>query len=658
MNPVTQRIYAAAAIILSLIPAAYAGPDTIFTTTKLSYPNGKPATDATVIADLIDYVSHTITTQSYKPDQSGLASFTYDENATDFGPGTLIFYIISPTGIGFLPQGDPDAYPTSTLAPFTSMRVHVVDSAGSPVPSVRVAPSQFLIADNTLAWNAAIPGPWSGTTDKDGWVTLKELPQGLEVQFTIVDSHVTAPNGEFDVQLQETSTTPDVTVQVVPAASVSGTVLYSDTQKPAAGIQVTATSAKNRDNCTAATTDKNGNYTISGLTDGPFHIETHQGTGNFKDWISHSQNIITDVGAHISGINLTLIHGGLVTGKVTDKAGKALQYANVSALAQGSEYVSYGSTQTGPDGTYTLRILPCKADVYPRYWNSPVDTPPQSIDIAEGQTIGLNFQVAASPPTSAVHGIVLGPDSKPVSGALITALGQGRVQYTISDSQGRFTVDSPDLKPKAIFLARSTAPSGDLATAAPVTYNGEPQITLNLTAGNLCVIKGQVNDSDGNPVPNARVQLSRRGARFQYDIQDATCNAQGQYTFAPTFGNIQYSVHAGAVGFGWANNRPFDAPGGQTVQVPPIAVRTEDAIAGGTVVDAKGYPVANVIVEDPTSNSYNARSTSDKSGHFLLTKVPRGKINAFATAPDGTSGEGSLTTGRGDNVLYLDAAPK
>lgn len=47
------------------------------------------------------------------------------------------------------------------------------------------------------------------------------------------------------------------------------------------------------------------------------------------------------------------------------------------------------------------------------------------------------------------------------------------------------------------------------------------------------------------------------------------------------------------------------------------------------------------------------QTTTDQAGHFILHGVPRDKTSINIQTPDGTNTSQDLTSGRGDNVVYL-----
>jgi hypothetical protein len=174
----------------------------------------------------------------------------------------------------------------------------------------------------------------------------------------------------------------------------------------------------------------------------------------------------------------------------------------------------------------------------------------------------------------------------------------------------------------------------NLSTQVPVVYNGDSPVTLHLTQGGLCLIKGLITDTDRNPLPNVPVKLIRQGDQVSGELEDATTDSNGQYTFAPTYGNSTYRVTTSPSGYGSAYSNQFQAASGQTVQAPTLKIGIADAFVAGTVVDSKGNPVAGASLTDQDVTTVYTQT--DQAGHFMLKNVPRGKTNVAVMTQDAT----------------------
>ena len=672
MNPRTIYTCAAAAILLAVISVAYADnapTDQSHTETcKIVYPDGKPAADATLYLDLLDKTTNALTISAYKADKLGIVRATISPH--EFENAVPIPYITSPTGFGFPDQSTSDGrVATFTLQPFTSVQVHFVDPDGKPVPRVTVSPFGFSESGSPdiirSRWDDRIPGGWTQTTDDSGMATFNNLPQGYDLIVSAADGHYLYPDTKKPILLSNAPTTPDATVTLTPAGAVSGTVVDGTTNTPQAGITILAEGLKGFGH---AVSDSNGHFTFDRLAGGRYVIVQTaayaMGVKAPSDWISDPQYITVDTGADASGVVLRLFHGGLITGKVTDKAtGRPLADVPVSATPADGQTLEIQhddhSATTGADGAYSLRISPCIATVTIQPAFKTTGTLPQTkIDIKEGDVKTINSQVKGP---GLIYGIVLGPNGKPVPGASVVT--RGTDPYAMSqdyttDSKGCFVADTNKLAPKSTIEAEA----GNLGTAAPVLYNGKPQITLHIIAGSLCTFKGKVVAPAGKSLPAGPivVTLIRIYTMEAEGNNYVQCDAKGNYEFTSIFGNATYMAQLQADGYAISQTKQITVKAGETVQMPPLVLRPNDSFVGGLVLDSKGKPVADCNVTDQdietSISGSQIRVTTDKSGRFFIKGAPTGKTTIIVDER-GISESIEATSGRKDNVIHLPLSP-
>jgi RNA polymerase sigma factor (sigma-70 family) len=113
-----------------------------------------------------------------------------------------------------------------------------------------------------------------------------------------------------------------------------------------------------------------------------------------------AEGISGSKGSTVSVPDLVLTPGGIVTGTVTDKAtGRPIAGAAVLGNGALSPQSTTGvlGTQTDSTGTYRLRVAPGKNLVYEGNSMAGTESPDNSrtLEVAEGQTATVNFQVTA-----------------------------------------------------------------------------------------------------------------------------------------------------------------------------------------------------------------------------------------------------------------------
>jgi len=614
-------------------------------TCTLIYPNGKPATDATLFVYYSKSGTQEPSSHSYKPDLNGVVRFAVERDPSLFIARTI--FATSPTGCALWFRPTFSNSSTCILQPFTSVRVHLIDTGGKPLVGVRVSPAMFTNANSSSDWSGDIPGTWTQTTDEAGAATIPDLPQGYNVTFAVLDDRYYSPGFNSEIQLATTEVTPDATITAGPASTITGSVLYSPTGAPVRGINVMASSGNGfRD----ATTDEHGVYTISRLQPGLYTVVEESRSGDFKSWIAQAQQVNVGDGTRTSIPAISLTHGGLITGNVLDSTnGKPVPNINVFVVPEqtvGNVLAATSSAVTGPDGSYSIRTTPGVVSVS-AFSPTAQDNSRTSahLSIGEGETKTVNLSLAAPVQPKPVHGIVVGPDGNPVRGAVITIFQSHTDGTVVSDSRGAFVIDSPGLVPKATLRAEA----GDLAMADPLTYSSGSRIVLRLAKKTFGSLTGQIEDEDGKPIPGAHASLSALGV---WTVM--TCDSQGHFAFPNVYGNTSYIIGADAPGYADSHTLEIRVADGQTVPVPTLVLTKTDNFAGGTVVDAEGKPVANAVVRSSDSGQLTSQSsTTDAAGRFSLQGVGRRSASVWVQPPTGGSSHYWLNSGQTDNVITL-----
>ena len=169
-------------------------------------------------------------------------------------------------------------------------------------------------------------------------------------------------------------------VALVPAGSVSGTVLAASGGAALQGIQVSLyVETSNWWSWVAdATTDSDGQYTVPGVPPGTYHAEFFDASEVYLSLVhssgtklSQGTNISVGEGQAITGLDASLTLGSLIQGTVTTPDGQQpASPIRVRVLqTDGLEYTFHTDTVTEPDGTYTVRGL--KAAVYKILFEDP-----------------------------------------------------------------------------------------------------------------------------------------------------------------------------------------------------------------------------------------------------------------------------------------------
>jgi hypothetical protein len=147
-------------------------------------------------------------------------------------------------------------------------------------------------------------------------------------------------------------------------ASISGKVTAP------AGVDVAATTvyaytADGQPPVASGQVQEDGTYAVSGLQSGAYKIEFngYNNSGALAQWYSGATSYATAApltlvaGQSLTGINVNLVKGATISGRITVPSGVDLNSVGVSIQSTGNEwYSAYGSVNQ--DGSYSVRGLP------------------------------------------------------------------------------------------------------------------------------------------------------------------------------------------------------------------------------------------------------------------------------------------------------------
>lgn len=639
----------------ALGPARAAGGDQAAATPKpihfhgvILTPGGQPAPNATIVFYLVDNDTRMVSSeQTLHPTATGAFDipWTWDPKVHRFP----VIYVTAPEGIALPDLSEKEMRVTLDLA--TSVQVHLLDDSGKPIAHVRVCPQSFTRDHSYGSWDEAIQDRLSAVTDETGAATLTGLPQGWSMRLHVADPRYVQPGWNQNISLAKAAVTPDATVKVSPGGSLSGVVVFGPTKQPAPNIGVSASPVSEGGERQSAFTDADGKYRMPSLPVGSYNLSV-TGSRNtaMQEWTAVQQSAAVTAGSDTSGINFTLIHGGVLTGTVTDpKTGQPIPQVGVFVLGPGGDQ----NARTGDDGRYTLHLPPGNQRVILE--SEPGMTPDeqQFVDLAEGETKTVNFKSTAPVHPAVMQGVVIGPSGQPVAGAQVTAAAQSQQEQDTkqtTDAQGKFTFDKPGLMPDM----RLYAAAGEFATSTgTLAASGRP-LTLRLAANANVVIRGQVIDPDGRALSGASVMLFRQHpvGIGGIGIDTTKTDAAGRYAFTPVVPDAIYSAGVQATGFGYQFTKQVKGVAGKPLNLAALTLPRADSFVGGTVVDVNGKPIAGADVSFMSAG--DAHTLTDKQGKFHLAGATRGKVILEVRAANGRFASIQIASGHDDNTITAE----
>jgi uncharacterized repeat protein (TIGR01451 family) len=488
--------------------------------------------------------------------------------------------------------------------------------------------------------------------------------------------------------------TPNVNIALSKGGTITGTIRDRATGLPIANAGVAAQrfSASIQFLNAAATTDANGNFTISGLTPGEWVLGA-RATGHVLAWYSGDPNnpatdfssstTIPITGAStFTGADISLqLGGGAIQGRVTrSDTGQPVPIGSSVAIRGPVPRISALSIATGittlttdaqgsysysglPAGQYAIEVFSNQVPngtvngFYPLGAISRGTAVP--ISVTDGETSVADFQVpglTGGESPRIIRGIIRDPNNNPIRDAFVfayepNALTTMRVNYGFDD--GSFAMNG--LPPGKYLIAAQTEKTF-VATTYPAEIARATGVLVDVTAGdvsginivladNAGTITGRITRSDnGQPVLGALITvLTPSGASVGVTPAsrvDGTYLARG---LAPGFYKVGVSAPGLVTKFfsvsvpGGVRTREdgsfVDVAAGTNTPGIDVALDPTTAVLTGTVKrQGTLAPVAGAVVElhDAATGNHVVTINSDASGAWRTEAVAAGSYTAEA----------------------------
>jgi len=495
---------------------------------------------------------------------------------------------------------------TLVLAGARTVKIRAIDSAGKPIRDVELYPRQLRVKgkiNSPITGNSSI---FSAKTDANGVATFDFLPERSEqVAFSVASQQFFAEAGRPTLR-SSTELAPETTIRLLRRVPVSGRVIGADGQ-PAAGVLVQIDGGPLRDNSfittSFITTRKNARTGV----DGTFRFQAEPNMSYMiavvdDQWAAVTvRGIVTHEGQPMDGIELRLVPGTVVRGRVTARpdhqpATNQLvtlveQEPLVNAIrAPGQPRVDSAApflqrrTVTDTQGRYQFRVGPGEYSI----------SMPSLIQPLERFQIGVEPEIVRDfdidlPPVLPLTGVVVQKvrDDQPVASAIVEGYSYGTTSgrsnfHVTADGQGRFTTER--YADPMMVVARS--PDETLAGLAFIAADDR---NARVSISTAATVHGRITYQDGKPIaeqstscrivmdpPNqAEVKepppgMIRRLWRPPLVVRNALTDAEGRYTFAgipvgtrwtlTTSVRIGDTRHSRAVEVKVANPGPISAP--------------------------------------------------------------------------------------------------
>lgn len=410
-----------------------------------------------------------------------------------------------------------------------------------------------------------------------------------------------------------------------------------------------------------ATSDAQGAFEIDEVSAGAWEL-----SASAEAWAKSAATPVTvESGDQVTGIVLMLRRGGTITGEVfatagEQVAGRTVQMFSMEAgdmrAATVDEKQRFTSERVTP-GAYQVVLQPDMSALEAMADAGDEDANPAdflakmkmtSCTVVEGETTHV---VLGAPPKNPVR--VFGRitrSGEPVAKCALIVLNEGadmmqNLRFGKVDADGRYEV-TLNLPGDVVFVVgKQIGDQSGVEFPLTIPEVAEYQCDLALPSGG---IRGTVRGSDGRPLANVDVELSRNhatGVMMMGGLPSETTDESGRYAFD--------DLHAGTytVAAGGSRAQMFGggaaAENGRSLRAG-LVVDGEKALDGvdfvlgragtiaGVVKDAQGKPVSGAVVfaRDANGELVHRLSaiSSDAAGKFSYPGLAEGRYTLFARA--------------------------
>ncbi|HEX8816138.1 MAG TPA: carboxypeptidase regulatory-like domain-containing protein [Terriglobales bacterium] len=475
-----------------------------------------------------------------------------------------------------------------------------------------------------------------------------------------------------------------------PTSRISGTVIDSVTQQPLAGSEVTlrgptASSGSNWKSL-SVTADAEGHFTFDGLAVGRYIISAFQtgyvnmGPGRAGSRMRTAN--LTAPGQTLDDFTVALTPGGVISGHVTNSAGKPLNQVTVQVLRH--EYISghidlgeVSSAQTGKSGEYHITSLspghyflrflyldpqpqkPGSDEAYiATYYPGTTDQSQAiALTIRAGEELGAMDATLTPRHTMTVKGTVVDAVTKtlcsdseinliPKEGAIFPS-----PYHASADAKGRFEIHgvpageyiataevegeashaTKKFGQKPVRISEANVDNLELLVARGVEVSGRIRID-GKTIVDLTQITGSIDSTEtwareyGGEIEDAHVRSD--GSFIFYDVPEGSYRIS--FSAVPPGTYIKSSTSGGAV-----EDTSISVPRAQSVTALDFSLNPNAAsITGAALSDEQPAPGVVVLVVPSADRRsiyhFYKRVVTDSQGKFSIAGLIPGDYKLFA----------------------------
>ncbi|HEX4444614.1 MAG TPA: IPT/TIG domain-containing protein [Galbitalea sp.] len=529
--------------------------------------------------------------------------------------------------------------------PLSGVRVYAVDAAGNGIAQTTtnsighyaltgVTPGSYTLefvaatgADYATQW-------WTGKPTEAG-ATFISLTAGLAI------------SGK-NVALASTD------------GSISGTVTDATAGGPVASIAAYAYDAGGNLTATAYT-DSSGNYTVAGLPAGSYTVfVSHDAafeTNYVNQWYGNKSTeatatpIAVAAATAVTGKDVALVENGSISGTVFDVDDGATGLANVDVEAFDSAGDDVSSTDSNPDGTYTLPGL--AAGSYALEFSTEFN-PFAPSWYANATSFATADKIAVTPGVDVVgKNVTLGHGSS-ITGTVTvpSPVAAESVEVNVYDSTG-FILRQISADHSGAYSFTDLAPGTYTLDFIP-NFNSEnwwygqssygAQLTVKLQANQddfenpvvlttAGTVSGTITDTSATPVSGISVNLEDVATGAYLESNTGT-DSSGQFDFSMVpDGTYELFVDDPSENFVSQTTEPFTLAGGDNAPIENVTLLSGASISGslfGADDPSDALGDIEVDLEDSAGNFVASDDTDPTTDLYSFTGLPAGTYRVVA----------------------------
>ena len=503
----------------------------------------------------------------------------------------------------------------------------ILNEDGVPIQNA-VARIQVLFSDNpamlgrdegSLTSDAIPISP--ATTDANGEFILRALPQGAS---TNLETH--GPGYAKELHFRVSVGTTGLKWQLKREGRIAGKLSYTGTGAPVGDATVAVQGIYPTTGWGRAHVDAEGNYLLTNLAPGFYNLYLFEGP---EEWTAVAKEPIKVVkGQTVSNMDLTLVRGGYIIGRVIDQdTGEPLadQHVGIHDSARPESQASGHEAETDETGAYRFRAAPGRALVFVSAPHGYLDVGQtrKYVDVVEGENVAADFQFSKG---AELAGRVLTEAGEPVAGVKITDMRERYKEYGRSNESGAFTVRGLQVGQKLSLRAEHTGLG--LRGTAEVEVQPDESFEIRLHSYDRTRISGRVVNREGEPMPSVNIDLTHWDSQRHMGSSStvAVTDGDGMFRGIGLIVGDEYTISANAEGYREAETELFTAKSemSQIENLTLLPVESRFFIEG-RIADTSGKPVygARFYISQPP---YTETLTGE-NGVFRIDDLSTAVIN-------------------------------